>query len=248
MGLRLARIGRYQLLDHIFAAIVAGRGGWLITANLDFLRRYVREQEARTLYDAADLRVADGMPLLWACRMQGQPLPERVPGSSLVWLLVERAAAEARSIYLLGGTDRVNAGARRVLGARYPRLLLCGGSSPGLSSPPLPSEIEDLTAELAHHRPDILLVALGSPKQEQVIKALRGRFPSTWMVGVGVSLSFVAGELRRAPPWMRSLGLEWLHRMIQEPRRLAKRYLLHDLPFVARLFPHALMARWRRGR
>jgi N-acetylglucosaminyldiphosphoundecaprenol N-acetyl-beta-D-mannosaminyltransferase len=246
MGLRLARIDRWQLLDHIFGALAATRGGWLVTANLDFLRRYVRDPQARRLYDAADIRVADGMPLVWACRMQGGALPERVAGSSLVWLLVERAAREGRSLYLLGGTPEANAGARKVLGEKHPGLRLCGGSSPLLASPPSPSDLEALVAELGPHNPDILLVALGSPKQEQVIQALRGRFPSTWMVGVGISLSFVAGQVRRAPVWMRRAGLEWVHRLLQDPRRLAKRYLLHDLPFVLRLFPHALMHRRRR--
>lgn len=248
MGLRLARIDRWQLLDHIFATLAAGRGGWLVTANLDFLRRYTRDAEARRLYDAADLRVADGMPLVWACKLQGQPLPERVPGSSLVWLLVERAAREGRSLYLLGGTAQANAGACRVLAERHPRLKLCGGSSPMLASPPSPGEVDTLAAELSPHRPDILLVAMGSPKQEQVIQALRERLPGTWMIGVGISLSFVSGELKRAPRWMRKSGLEWVHRMLQDPRRLARRYLLDDLPFVLRLFPHALLTRWRRRR
>ena len=248
MGLRLARIDRWQLLDHIFAALAASRGGWLVTANLDFLRRYVRDGKARALYDCADLRVADGMPLVWACRMQGGPLPERVAGSSLVWLLVELAAAEGRSLYLLGGTPGANAGACKVFKDKHPGLRLCGGSSPSLASPPAEAEIDGLVAELAQHNPDILLVALGSPKQEQVIHSLRSRFPSTWMVGVGISLSFVAGELRRAPVWMRRVGLEWVHRLFQDPRRLAKRYLIDDLPFVARLFPHAILNRWRRAR
>src|ERR1019366_4821585 len=94
MGLRLARLDRHHLLDHVFECLRVGQGGWLVTANLDFLRRYVRDRQSRELYDAADVRVADGMPLVWACKLQGQPLPERVPGSSLVWLLAERAARE----------------------------------------------------------------------------------------------------------------------------------------------------------
>jgi N-acetylglucosaminyldiphosphoundecaprenol N-acetyl-beta-D-mannosaminyltransferase len=245
MGLRLARIDRWQLLDHIFAALAQSEGGWLVTANLDFLRRYVRDQEMRTLYDRADLRVADGMPLVWACKLQGTPLPERVPGSSLVWTLVERAAREGRSVYLLGGTEQANAGAKKVFAERYPSLKLCGGSSPLLASPPSRDEIDRLCTALAQHNPDILLVALGSPKQEQVIHALRGQFPHTWMVGVGISLSFVAGEIKRAPVWMRKAGLEWVHRMLQDPKRLAKRYLVHDLPFVLRLFLLAALRRIR---
>lgn len=243
MGLQLARIDRWQLLDHMFASLTAGRGGWLVTANLDFLRRYVVDSGSRALYDDADLRVADGMPLIWACKLQGTPLPGRVPGSSLVWLLVERAAREGRSVYLLGGTPEANAGAAKVFAEKYPGLKLCGRSCPTLGSPPSRQEIESVVAELARCSPDVLLVALGSPKQEQLIQVLRVRLPATWMVGVGISLSFVAGEVRRAPRWMRRIGLEWFHRLLQDPRRLAKRYLVDDIPFVLRLFPHALVRR-----
>lgn len=245
MGMRLAKVDRHGLLDHLFGALAGGRGGWLVTANMDFVRRYVHDPESRALYDAAEIRVADGTPMLWASRLQGDPLPGRVPGSSLIWILAERAAHERRSIYLLGGTPSANAGAAKVLAEKYPGLVLCGGSSPMVSSPPTAAEVDRLADELVAARPDILLVGLGSPKQEHLIRALRSRLPATWMIGVGVTFSFVAGEIKRAPLWMRKTGTEWIHRMAQEPRRLAKRYLLHDLPFALRLFAHAL---WRRLR
>jgi N-acetylglucosaminyldiphosphoundecaprenol N-acetyl-beta-D-mannosaminyltransferase len=245
MGLRLARLDRHHLLDHVFECLRVGQGGWLVTANLDFLRRYVRDRQSRELYDAADVRVADGMPLVWACKLQGQPLPERVPGSSLVWLLAERAAREGRSLYLLGGADDANEKARKVLAEKHPGLAWIDGTSPLITSPPGESDIAAILAELGDRKTDILLVGLGSPKQEQLIRALRPRLPSTWMIGVGISFSFVAGDVKRAPTWMRRAGIEWIHRMLQEPRRLAKRYLLHDLPFALRLFPHAFLARFR---
>ncbi len=246
MGLRLACVDRHALLDHVFSSMQAGKGGWLVTANLDFLRRYVRDPAVRELYDAAEIRVADGMPLVWACRLQGRPLPERVPGSSLVWLLAERAAREGRSLYLLGGTPGANEGARKILAQKYPDLKPCGGSSPVVGSPPSAGDIATILAELAGQRPDILLVGLGSPKQEQVIHALREHLPTTWMIGVGGSFSFIAGEVKRAPVWMRKSGIEWIHRLLQDPRRLAKRYLLEDLPFALRLFPNALLTRLSR--
>jgi N-acetylglucosaminyldiphosphoundecaprenol N-acetyl-beta-D-mannosaminyltransferase len=245
MGMRLAKVDRHGLLDHMFAGLAAGRGGWLVTANMDFVRRYVHDPDSRALYDEADLRVADGTPLVWASRVQGDRLPGRVPGSSLIWLLAERAAREGKSLYLLGGTPSANAGAARVLAESYPGLALCGGSSPRVSSPPTPAEVDRLVDELVAARPDILLVGLGSPKQEHLIRALRARLPATWMIGVGITFSFVAGEIKRAPLWMRKTGIEWVHRMAQEPRRLAKRYLLHDLPFALRLFAHVLWKRWR---
>jgi N-acetylglucosaminyldiphosphoundecaprenol N-acetyl-beta-D-mannosaminyltransferase len=109
-------------------------------------------------------------------------------------------------------------------------------------------EVARLRSELVALKPHILLVALGSPKQEELIVRLRPHLPTTWMMGVGVSLSFVAGELGRAPVWMRRAGLEWMHRLAQEPGRLVRRYLVEDLPFALRLFSAVLMARLRARR
>ena len=90
-GMTLARLGMQQTLDHLFESLASGRGGWLVTANLDFLRRHVKDPEMRALYDRADVTVADGMPLVWAARLQGDDLPERVAGSAMVALVAERA-------------------------------------------------------------------------------------------------------------------------------------------------------------
>jgi N-acetylglucosaminyldiphosphoundecaprenol N-acetyl-beta-D-mannosaminyltransferase len=241
MGMAIARIDRWQLLDRMFDALDRDEGGWVITANLDFLRRYVKHPPMRSLYDEADIRVADGMPLVWAASLQGSALPERVAGSSLVWLLAERAARSDRSLYLLGGDPGVAEACRRRLEQRFPSLRVCGLSSPWISDPPTSAEIEDIAARLERSVPDVLLVAMGSPKQERVIRALKPRFPSTWMIGVGQSFSFVAGTVRRAPPVLRRLGLEWVHRLAQEPRRLARRYLVEDLPFAVELLGTAAL-------
>ncbi|MBM3973806.1 MAG: WecB/TagA/CpsF family glycosyltransferase, partial [Planctomycetes bacterium] len=100
-----------------------------------------------------------------------------------------------------------------------------------------------LRTRLAAARPDIVFVALGSPKQEFVSRDLRATLPAAWWLGVGISFSFVAGDVQRAPRWLQGLGLEWLHRLLQEPRRLARRYLVAGLPFAAALFAKALWAR-----
>ncbi len=242
LGMPLARLDRHALLDLMFGRLADGKGGWVVTANLDFLRRYVTDPEARDLYASADVRVADGMPLVWAASLRGEPLPERVPGSSLVWLVAERAAKEGRSIYLLGGDPGAAEGAEREFKKRWPDIRIVGMSSPWVASPPKPEEVEALTAELRDKNPDIVLVAFGSPKQEYIIRALRERFPRCWMMGVGISFSFVAGQLSRAPVWMQRAGLEWVHRLFQDPRRLFARYVLHDAPFSVRLFADALRA------
>lgn len=245
LGMDLACIDSAGVVDHLFAQLREKKGGWIVTANLDFLRRHARDPEARALYGAADLRVADGMPLVWAARLQKTPLPERVAGSALVSLLAARAEQENRSIYMLGGTDEVNQRARDVWVKAWPRLRVVGMQSPRFSSPPTPQEISEACADLVAQAPDILFVGLGSPKQEQVIQALRTHLPATWMIGVGISMSFVAGDVRRAPALVQSVGLEWAWRLAQEPRRLARRYLIDDLPFAFELFASAIGRRFR---
>ncbi len=243
LGMPLASVSEDAVLDHIFGELRAGRGGWLVTANLDFLRRFAKDVHTRDLLGASDLMVADGMPLVWASRLLGQPLPERVAGSALIYRFAERAASEGRTLYFFGGEPGAGEAAARVLRERWPALQVVGHTAPQISAPPSPREVASVRQELHAKRPDLVLVGLGSPKQEQLIHALRAEFPQVWMVGVGISFSFVAGRVQRAPAWMRQSGLEWIHRLAQEPGRLAKRYLVHDLPFAAELFTRVLLER-----
>ena len=234
--MRLAAASANELLDHMFGSLARGQGGWIVTANLDFLRRHAHDPGARELYSEADVCVADGMPLVWAMRLQGDHLPERIAGSSLMLPVAERAALEGRSLYLLGGEPAANEKAAAVLRARWPRLVIAGASSPMVKNPPSPDDLHSLREELLQARPDIVLVGMGSPKQELIIRALRADFPRAWMIGVGMTFSFVAGTLSRAPEWMQRTGLEWCWRLAQEPKRLSRRYLLEDLPFSVELF------------
>jgi N-acetylglucosaminyldiphosphoundecaprenol N-acetyl-beta-D-mannosaminyltransferase len=246
LGMNLAAITSSALVDHMFQSLDAGRGGWIVTANLDFMRRYVRDPNARDLYAAADIRVADGMPLVWASRMQGANLPERIAGSTVVSQIVERAAAQGRSLYLLGGPERARLKALETWQSAHPTLVIAGQSGPMITDPPGEKQLADICAELERTHPDIILCGFGTPKQEHVLRAIRARLPAAWMMGIGGTFSFIAGDVARAPLWMQRAGLEWLHRLSQEPRRLAKRYLVEDLPFAAELFSRALLDRARR--
>jgi len=244
LGLRFARLTRDQVVDRVARALERGQGGWLFTPNVDYMRRVAKEPSARALLSGADLTVADGIPLLWAARLQGRPLPDRVAGSDLVWLLAERAARDGRSIYLLGGDPGAAEKAARELQKRWPGLRIAGTSSPRISSTPTVEELQGVRTALETTLPDLVYVGLGAPKEERLISNLRSDFPRTWWIGVGISLSFMSGDIRRAPSWMQRAGLEWLHRLSQEPRRLARRYLLEDLPFALRL----LVWSWRNRR
>ncbi len=243
--MELASIDTAQLFEHMFSELERGRGGWLVTANLDFLRRHVQDAEARRIYENADLRVADGMPLIWASRLRGTPLPERVAGSSMVQPLCARAAQTGRSVYLLGGDPAANDVAASKLQSDLPKLRIAGRSSPMVSAVPTAAELAPIREELLRTRPDFVLVAFGSPKQEQVISALRELLPGAWWIGVGISLSFLAGHVKRAPVLVQRLGLEWVHRLTQEPERLFRRYVIEDIPFAFTLFGRVARDRMR---
>lgn len=222
-----------------------GRGGTVVTANLDHLLRCKRSEAYRELVARADRVVADGMPLIWASRLQRTPLPERVAGSSLCLSLAATLARRNRSLYLLGGSPGIADIAGEILEQRFPGLRIAGTHCPPLGFENDPAEMEAIRQRLVASAPDVVYVALGSPKQEQLIERLRGEFPKTWWMGVGISLSFIAGDVQRAPRWVQAVGAEWVHRLIQEPRRLARRYLVDGIPFGLELLATSLV---RRGR
>jgi N-acetylglucosaminyldiphosphoundecaprenol N-acetyl-beta-D-mannosaminyltransferase len=242
-GLRLHALTEAQCVDHIITELRELRGGWVVTPNLDHLRRYQGDREFQELVGQADLITPDGMPLIWFSRLQGTPLPERVAGSSLISSLSSASALEGRSIYLMGGDPGTAEEAGHILCERYPGLRLAGTSCPQVGNTIDEAMRRGLIAELEKVQPDIIFVGLGSPKQERLIAALRPFLPHAWWLGVGISFSFVCKRVKRAPRWMQKLGLEWIHRLWQEPRRLAKRYLIDGLPFAGVMFARC---GWRR--
>ena len=211
--------------------------------NLDHLRRSIHDPRYAGLCRRSRIVTADGMPLIWASRIQGTPLRERVTGSNLIWSLSAQAARRGRSVYLYGGAPGTAEKTARVLLAQYPQLSIAGVSSAHIDLNDDHGELERLAGQLSAASPDIVYVAMGSPKQEEIIDRLRDRFPSVWWLGVGIAFSFASGELRRAPLWMQKAGLEWSYRLLQEPRRLSKRYLLQGLPFAIRLLSGAVVRR-----
>lgn len=248
LGVPVDAVTLEQAGEHIVRSARAGAGGWVITPNLDILRRTVRESEFRRLYDLATLRLADGMPLVWASRLRGTPLPERVAGSDLIFTLAEKAARDGASIYLLGGNPGAAEKCAAELRSRHPTLRVAGIDCPAPGFERDGSQLDSVIRRVCDASPDIVLVALGSPKQERLIEALRGHLPRAWFLGIGITFSFVAGEVRRAPVWMRRTGLEWVHRLVQEPRRLVKRYLVDGLPFAAKLLFVSMLEGLRQGR
>jgi N-acetylglucosaminyldiphosphoundecaprenol N-acetyl-beta-D-mannosaminyltransferase len=247
LGLEFAAVSEAQTIGRVLAGVQTGRGGWVCPANLDVLRQWRGSEEVRELMSHADLVVADGMPLIWAGGLQGSPLPQRVAGSSLTVTLSAAAAHARASVFLLGGNPGTAEAAVSKLRERSPQLRVAGTLSPPFGferSAEWQARIERTLRDAA---PDIVYVGLGFPKQERLIVALRRAFPDTWFVSCGISFSFIAGEVTRAPVLVQRLGLEWVHRLVQEPRRLFRRYVVHGLPFLAELLWSVLRVRVREG-
>lgn len=245
MGLDVAAVSERETINYVLNALDGHRGGWICPANLDVLRQWRASAQVRELVAAADLVVADGMPLVWAGEIQGSPLPERVAGSALVVSLTAAAADAGASIFLLGGNPGTAEAAVAKLSRLAPEVRLAGTLCPPFGFERDPAWIDRIERELRKTRPDIVYVGLGFPKQERLIVELRDRLPYTWFLSCGISFSFVAGEITRAPAVMQRLGLEWLHRMAQEPKRLYRRYLLLGIPFLVQLMSSALLFRLR---
>jgi N-acetylglucosaminyldiphosphoundecaprenol N-acetyl-beta-D-mannosaminyltransferase len=238
-GVALHAATEQRCIEFILNRLSSGEGGVVVTPNVDHLRRCRRDLHFAAVLAEADLVVADGMPLVWASRLQGTPLPQRIAGSDLISSLSAAAAQQGRSIFLLGGDPGTAEAAAEILHDRYPQLKITGTFCPPRGFEKDPAELQQVIDALRNASPDIVYVGLGSPKQEQLIDRIRNTLPRTWWLGVGVSFSFLCGDVRRAPLWMRKYGLEWVHRLAQEPKRLFKRYLVVGLPFAATILATA---------
>jgi N-acetylglucosaminyldiphosphoundecaprenol N-acetyl-beta-D-mannosaminyltransferase len=244
-GLDFDALSEEQVVAHIVAASANGEGGWVATPNIDICRQASRDPAARALVNQASLVVPDGMPLIWAARLRGDELPERVTGSSLIFSLSAAAAENGRSIYLLGGEPGVPQRAGQELARHYPGLSVAGADAPPVGFDSRPGDMAEIRARLVAAAPDIVYVGLGFPKQERVIAALAPALPGTWFVGCGAAIPFAAGALARAPGWLQRLGMEWAYRLISEPRRLFRRYLVDDLPYAVGLLAASAATRLR---
>lgn len=229
-------------LSRIEELVASGRGGAVFTPNVDHIVNAEDSPPLREAYREADLSLPDGQWVLWASRVLGTPLPEKISGSDLALPLAQLAARRGWSLYLLGGAEGVAPEAAARL-QRETSVRICGFESPRVD---LGATDPALIARIRAARPDLVLVALGNPKQELFIHRNLETLRPAVLLGVGATLDFLAGRVRRAPVWMSRTGLEWLFRLALEPRRLARRYLINDPRFfviVARMLREPRSAR-----
>jgi N-acetylglucosaminyldiphosphoundecaprenol N-acetyl-beta-D-mannosaminyltransferase len=248
-GLDFDLLTETELIAQVTDAIGRGSGGTIVTPNVDICRRVHRDSSIRHLVRDASIVVPDGMPVLWAARLAGRPLRQRITGADLIFSLSAAAAGNSWPIYILGGLPGATGSpgtaalAADRIASRYPGIKIAGAFSPPFPFDTNGGDIDGIRENLIAAKPKIVFVGLGFPKQERLIGRLCGDLPATWFVACGAAIPIAAGQLNRAPPALQRLGLEWVYRLLKEPRRLARRYLVHDVPYAIWLLAACLLGR-----
>jgi N-acetylglucosaminyldiphosphoundecaprenol N-acetyl-beta-D-mannosaminyltransferase len=224
-----------EAIEEIERLVDAGQGGTVFTPNVDHVVQVEHNPAFRAAYDEASLCLVDGQPLIWASHLLGAPLPEKISGSDLILPLMHRAERRRWRVYLVGGAPGVGVLAANKLKKQFD-VEFVGIDAPHVAADGRAVDEESLLERIRQARPHILLVAFGAPKQELFIHGAFSSIRPAVAIGVGAGFDFIAERVRRAPRWMSKSGLEWLFRLAQEPRRLAKRYLVDDPQFLAILY------------
>jgi N-acetylglucosaminyldiphosphoundecaprenol N-acetyl-beta-D-mannosaminyltransferase len=205
-----------ETLQWVQQAMAEPRLHQIATTNPEFVMRAQDDAAFQQTLQQADLCIPDGIGLVWASRWLGKPLPERVPGSELVYHLASLAAQQSWRLFLLGAAPGVAQAAAEVFQAYYPALIIAGT----YAGSPAPAENDEIVRRINESRADILFVAYGAPGQDRWIARNREHLTTVRLaMGVGGALDFVTGRSARAPQWLQNLGLEWLHRLLREPWR-----------------------------
>jgi N-acetylglucosaminyldiphosphoundecaprenol N-acetyl-beta-D-mannosaminyltransferase len=234
--IRLGRVYAHALtfpeaLDAVAELVTAGKGGYIVTPNVDHVVQAEHSEEIRAAYHEASLSLVDGQPLLWLSKMMGEPLPEKISGSDLVPRLMRIAAHEGWCVFFLGAAEGVGAKAAEVLKRDDPNLQIAV-HSPTFGFENDPVESAEVLQMIREAKPNIVVMALGCPKQELLMHRWKHELAPAVAIGAGATLDFIAGNVTRSPAWMSNAGLEWLYRLAREPRRLAHRYLVRDLAII----------------
>lgn len=228
MNTEIDNLTMKEALEAIDKLIHENKNAFVVTPNVDHIVQLEAGGELCEVYKKADLILADGKPLIWISKWYGTPIKEKISGSDLFPLLCEHAMKKNYKMFFLGAAKGVATKAAENLSIKYPGLHIVGTYSPPMGFENNAFEIKKIEEKIKQVAPHILIVGLGCPKQELFIFHNKERLNVPISLGLGASLDFEAGNIKRAPRWMSNYGLEWLFRMFQDPKRLVKRYLIDD--------------------
>ncbi len=245
LGMRVARYTMRQAVETVLRWCGEPRGPsarFIVTPNVDHAVLFHQRADMRAAYQDASLVLADGTPLVWAARWLKQPLPERVAGSDLVPRILA-SAGKPLKVFLLGAAPGVAEQAAARIMSQWPNVQVVGAYSPPIGFEQDAAENDRIFELVGRVAPDLVIVGLGAPKQELWAHKHQHAIQAKVVICAGATIDFLAGHRRRSPVWMRRVGLEWLHRLVSEPRRLASRYARD-----AWIFPQLVWRQWRGAR
>lgn len=235
LGVGVSALSLDQATDLVMAARQGKRHGYICVSNVHSISEAQRDPRLRGILNRSFLTTPDGMPLVWLGHHHGHRHITRVYGPDLMASVCDAGRAHGLKHYFFGGQPGVAQALRERLGARFPGLDVVGTFTPPFRAL-RPDEFAALQADIATTQPDLVWVGLGMPKQEHFMAEAWARLDAGLLIGVGAAFDFHSGRIRQAPRWMQRSGLEWLFRLTQEPRRLARRYLVNNPLFVLRTF------------
>ncbi len=230
-----------ETLDAIDSLIKEDNCSYVVTPNVDHIVQLEKDEELKRVYENASLILTDGKPLIWISNWYKTPIKEKISGSDLFPRVCELAAKKGYTMYLLGAAEGVADKAAKNLMDKYKGLNIVGTYSPPFGFEKDKVELKKIERQIQEVHPDILIVGLGCPKQEKYMYHHCKELDVPISFGLGASIDFEAGNIKRAPRWMSEHGLEWLYRITQDPKRLAKRYLVDDMKIIS------IARKYRRG-
>jgi N-acetylglucosaminyldiphosphoundecaprenol N-acetyl-beta-D-mannosaminyltransferase len=226
----------HDLFEFIDETIKKNEQKYILTCNVDHIIKIQKDKEFNNVYKNAHAVVADGMPVIWASKILKKPLKEKVSGSDIFDVLGNRFEKKGHKLFFLGAAEGVAEKAKKNLINRYPNINIVGTYSPSYGFENDEEENRKILKLLSEIKPDILLVGVGAPKQEKWIYKYYKEYKIPISIGVGATFDFLAENVTRAPRILQKIGLEWCWRLLQEPSRLWKRYLVEDTKFLSLLF------------
>ncbi|MBI5750766.1 MAG: WecB/TagA/CpsF family glycosyltransferase [Hydrogenophilales bacterium] len=227
MGCAIDNYTMQETLDRVEVFVRDGRPHQHVVVNVDKLVKASRDAELRRIINACALINVDGMPVVWASRLLGKPLKERVAGVDLFESLMQRSAEKGWRVFLLGAREEVVSGVKRAYEKKYPGLIVAGYRNGYWK----PEEEAGVVEQIKAAQADLLFVAISSPKKEHFLGRYQAEMKIPFAMGVGGTFDVAMGKVKRAPVWMQQAGLEWFYRFLQEPRRMFKRYFIDDMVF-----------------
>jgi N-acetylglucosaminyldiphosphoundecaprenol N-acetyl-beta-D-mannosaminyltransferase len=227
LGCQVDNLTLEETLQRVEAFIRSGHPHQHVVVNVDKIVKAQQDAELRRIINDCALINVDGMPVVWASRVLGKPLKERVAGVDLFDALMHRAAREGWRVYLLGARAEVVSDVRRIYEQRLPGLRVVGHRDGYWPK----DEDEQVAQEIAGSGAQLLFVAISSPRKEQFLGRWQATMKVPFAMGVGGTFDVASGRVKRAPLWMQRTGLEWFYRFLQEPRRMFRRYFIDDMAF-----------------